>query len=178
MMLSVGEGEKSALVVGGPHPNEPAGGATAVHLARQLAKDGELRKRLGYRWHFIGSIDPDGLALNDGWLRSPRTLENYLNSFFRPAFIDQPEYTFPLETGDYSFKNSTPENLAWQRALELTRPDYQVSLHGTDYGGVFYIVNRDIPALNDKLVAYPEQVGLTLNAHGEPLAEIATSPRN
>ena len=84
-----------ALVFGLPHPNEPIGGLTAVHLARRLADDADLRERLGHRWHVVACIDPDGLRLNEGWLAGPFTREHYLRHFYRPAGDEQVEWTFP-----------------------------------------------------------------------------------
>jgi hypothetical protein len=40
-----GPGAPEALVFGLPHPNEPIGGLTAVHLAQRLAADADLRGR-------------------------------------------------------------------------------------------------------------------------------------
>ncbi|MES4832318.1 M14 family zinc carboxypeptidase, partial [Streptomyces anthocyanicus] len=35
LLLSVGHGSRQVLVVGGPHANEPVGGATALRLAER-----------------------------------------------------------------------------------------------------------------------------------------------
>src|SRR5690554_3340766 len=61
--LRIGRGERHALVFGLPHPNEPVGGLTALHLARRLAADRDLRERLGFTFTVISCIDPDGLRL-------------------------------------------------------------------------------------------------------------------
>jgi hypothetical protein len=100
---------------------------------------------LGYRWHFIKAIDPEGLALNGGWLKGPRTISNYLENFFRPALDRQPETTFPLDIPDARFDRSTPENQAWQQAFALTRPALHASLHHCDYGGGFFSLSRALP---------------------------------
>src|ERR671914_398262 len=39
IMLTTGRGPKQALLVGGPHPNEPIGFLTLLHLARRRADD-------------------------------------------------------------------------------------------------------------------------------------------
>ena len=80
-----GPATPDALVVGLPHPNEPIGGLTALHLARRLAQDAELRSRLGHRWHIVTCIDPDGLRLNEGWLKGPYTRDHYARHFYRQA---------------------------------------------------------------------------------------------
>jgi hypothetical protein len=139
-MISLGEGDRDALIVGVPHPNEPAGAVTVERLIALLLHS--ERERRGYRWHFIKAIDPEGLRLNGGWLKKPRSPGNYLENFFRPALLRQPETTFPLDLPECRFSASTPENEAWQRALELTRPVLHASLHHCEFGGVFYTLSQ------------------------------------
>jgi len=167
----VGQGTQSALIIGAPHPNEPIGCLTIVRMLARLAIDRQLREHSGYRWHFIPAIDIDGIALNQAWFRS-LTLESYLHDFYRPPFDRQPEYSFPLELPEYRFDAPTSENLCWQRALEITRPDLQCSLHGADSGGAFYIVSEDLPGLDALLAVLPDQHGINLNPVGEPFADM------
>lgn len=171
-MISIGTGERSALIVGAPHPNEPIGCLTIVELVRRLARDPQFRERSGYRWHFIPAIDPDGLDLNAGWLQGPATIANYMRHFFRPAFARQPEYAFPLDMPGYRFEAATPENLCWQRALAIARPDFQSSLHGSDTGGAFYILSENRPGLARQLSRQTKRFGIALNRLGEPDATI------
>ena len=84
-LLTIKGGEKQAFVFGGPHPNEPIGTMTIEYLSRRLCEDGALREELGYTWHFIKSIDSDGMRLNEGWFAGPFTPTNYARHFFRPA---------------------------------------------------------------------------------------------
>ncbi|WP_447765807.1 M14 family zinc carboxypeptidase [Sphingopyxis panaciterrae] len=167
-LISIGEGERSALIVGAPHPNEPIGCLTIVALIRRLASDRRFRERSGYRWHFIPAIDVDGLDLNAGWLGGPPTLSSYMESFFRPAFARQPEYVFPIDMPGYRFDTPTPENLCWQRAMEIARPSFQSSLHGNDSGGAFYLLSENRPALASRLSRQPQQAGIALSTLGEP----------
>lgn len=172
-LISIGTGRRSVLIVGAPHPNEPIGCLTVVRMLERLAQDRRLRAGSGYRWHFIPAIDIDGIALNQGWFRRPLTLDSYLRDFYRPPFDRQPEYAFPLDVEGYRFDASTPENLCWQRALEISRPHLQCSLHGADTGGSFYLVGRDDRRLSDLLAAQPEKFGIDLNPIGEPFGEMA-----
>lgn len=171
-LISIGAGPCSALVVGAPHPNEPIGCVTIERLLDRLIEDETLRTGLGYRWHFIKAIDPDGLHLNSGWLGAPLTPENYLEHFFRPALSRQPEYTFPLTVGTDVIDCLTPENQCWRAALDLTKPDLQVSLHNADFGGVFYLLSKDVQILARDLAKDPTSYGLTLNPVGEPFSEM------
>lgn len=172
-LISIGDGPDSALVVGAPHPNEPLGCLVIERFLDQLVADATFRKGLGYRWHFIKAIDVDGVALNEGWFDSRRSLKDYFHGFYRPAFSRQPEYTFPLKMPGYSFDESTLENQCWQRALRISRPRLQCSLHGADVGGAFYIASDDVAGLATALTPQPSAHGLTLNTVGEPLAELA-----
>jgi hypothetical protein len=170
-LISLGKGERNALVVGCPHPNEPVGCLTIEALIEQLRR--EPATGAGFRWHFIKAIDPDGLDLNRSWLEGPLTPERYFAGFYRPAFDRQPEYGFPLHAGVYDFDRATPENLAWRAVLELTRPQLQASLHNADYGGAFYILSQAKPGLAEALSRQPAEAGLTLNPMGEPFADMA-----
>src|SRR5918992_4897415 len=58
-MLSAGTGPVHALLVGGPHPNEPVGFLTLLHFAQLLAENAQVRDGLGYTWNLIPCIDPD-----------------------------------------------------------------------------------------------------------------------
>lgn len=147
-MVSIGAGSfgdrgRDALIVGVPHANEPAGAVTIERMIALLLDD--RADRCDCRWHFIKAIDPDGLALNGGWLKQPRTIVNYLHHFFRPALERQPETTFPLDIPDAQFDASTPENISWQKAFALTRPSLHASLHHCDYGGAFFSLSRALP---------------------------------
>ncbi|MDB5079255.1 MAG: hypothetical protein JWP00_1179 [Chloroflexi bacterium] len=167
-LISIGNGPKSALVVGTPHPNEPIGCMTIEFLTRHLCENNELREELGYTWHFIKSIDPDGLKLNEGWLKGPFTISNYLNHFFREALFDQAEYSFPADYKILHFDNVNPQTQAWIKAQELTRPDFQYSLHNSELGGVFYLISDDAPPLYDLFGELPGWFNLALDPVGEP----------
>lgn len=167
-LVSIGDGPRSALIVGAPHPNEPIGCMTIVRLIERLAGDRVFRERSRFTWHFIPAIDVDGLDLNAGWFEGPLTLERYFRDFFRPAFRAQPEYAFPLTMPGYRFDAPTPENLCWQRALDIARPHLQSSLHGNDSSGAFYLLSRNDPALAKTLSRQPAARGIAINDFGEP----------
>ncbi|MDQ0376049.1 M14 family zinc carboxypeptidase [Amycolatopsis thermophila] len=162
-------GDPTALVFGLPHPNEPIGGLTALHLASRLCADPGLRARLRHRWRIIACIDPDGLRLNEGWLAGPFTREHYARHFYRPAGPDQVEWTFPLDYKDAYFDAALPETQALMRLIDSDRPDLVCSLHNGELGGVYYYLSRAEPALHRILQEVPGHVGLPLD-RGEPEA--------
>ncbi|AGL15989.1 M14 family zinc carboxypeptidase [Actinoplanes sp. N902-109] len=158
-----------ALAFGLPHPNEPIGGLTALHLAERLCVDPGLRERLGHRWRIVDCADPDGLRLNEGWLRGPFTRAHYARHFYRPAGADQVEWNFPINHGTAYFDAPMPETQALMRLIDEHRPALVASLHNSELGGAYYWLNRPEPALHPVLKAVPRQLGIPLD-HGEPEA--------
>ncbi|GAA4539651.1 M14 family zinc carboxypeptidase [Pseudonocardia xishanensis] len=167
--LTIRGGAPEAVVFGLPHPNEPIGGLTALHLARRLAEDAGLRARLGHTWHIVPCIDPDGLRLNEGWLAGPFTREHYARHFYRPAGAEQVEWTFPLDHDGAYFDAVLPETFALMRLIDAHTPALMASLHNAELGGVYYYLSRDEPALYPVLQGVPELLGLPLH-RGEPEA--------
>lgn len=169
--LTVGTGDgddlPEALVFGLPHPNEPIGGLTAVHLAERLCVDPALRARLGHRWRIVDCADPDGLRLNEGWLAGPFTRAHYAQHFYRPAGADQVEWSFPVNHEQAYFDTTIPETAALVRLLDEHRPRLVGSLHNSERGGAYYYLSRGEPRLNAVLQAVPEHLGIPLH-RGEP----------
>ncbi|MFB9903637.1 M14 family zinc carboxypeptidase [Allokutzneria oryzae] len=161
--LTVAGGPKQAVVFAAVHPNEPVGGLTALHLARTLAADAALREELGYTWHIIPCVDPDGTRLNEGWFEPPLTMRKYGRNFYRPAGKEQVEWSFPLAYKGVFFDAVIPETVALMRVFDETRPDFMCSLHNAEYGGVYYYVDSTTPELSRRLAAIPEHLGLPLH---------------
>ncbi|KXF53057.1 hypothetical protein AXA44_45675 [Rhodococcus sp. SC4] len=165
--LVIGSGPVHAVIVGGVHPNEPVGSVTATHLARTLAENPALLVETGYTWHIVGCIDPDGMRLNEGWFAGPFTRRHYGRHFYRPAFDEQVEWTFPLSYKDSYFDAMLPETVALMRLVDDTRPAFMCTLHNSELGGVYYYLSRPEPALYGTLHAIPAAVGLPLDT-GRP----------
>jgi len=150
-MLSIGAGRRHALVLGGPHPNEPVGFLTVLELARLVAAHPDLREGLGYTWHFIPCIDPDGARLNEGWYGGPFALRHYHRHFYRPARYEQPEWTFPAPGERAPLDRTLPETEALMRVIDELRPQFLYSLHNSDLGGAFFVISHDLPGLAGSL---------------------------
>jgi hypothetical protein len=149
LMLTVGKGRRNVLVVAGPHANEAAvGGATALRLARTIARQRAHGEGDGSSWHFLLCIDPDGAALNEPWLSGPYTLRDHYEHFFRPCTAEQPEW-LPHE-GD-SLCPALPETRALVGVLDALRPVLQCSLHGIDVGGSFVQLTSDVPGVPERI---------------------------
>ncbi|WP_329326159.1 M14 family zinc carboxypeptidase [Streptomyces luteogriseus] len=138
-LLSVGRARRAVLVVAGAHANEPTGSCTLLALARRVLAQRELRD--GVSWHFLLCADPDGASLHV--TPAPRSLFDYHLGFFRPAGPEQPEWAPSVLPPD----RLPPETRALTGVIDELRPYLQVTLHGTDLGGSWVQLTRDVPGL-------------------------------
>ncbi|MDX3379923.1 M14 family zinc carboxypeptidase [Streptomyces niveiscabiei] len=138
-LLSVGHARRAVLVVAGAHANEPTGGPTLLSLAERVLRERGLRA--GRSWHFLVCADPDGASLHS--TPAPRSLLDYHLGFYRPAGPEQPEWSPAALPPD----RLPPETRALTGVIDELRPYLQVSLHGTDLGGSWVQLTRDIPGL-------------------------------
>ena len=165
--LHIGSGHKKALIFGCPHPNEPIGAMMIEHLSRILCEQEELLKELDTTFHFIKCVDPDGLHLNEGWLKGPFSYENYASHFYRPASLKQVEWTFPFHYKNYHFEEPLSETQAIMRVIDEVKPDMMYSLHNSSFGGVYWYVTKNDAGVVNHLADAAARVDLPLNL-GEP----------
>ena len=165
--LTIGCGKKKALMYGCPHPNEPIGCMMLEHLSHLLCTHEDWLKELDTTFYLVKVSDPDGLKLNEGWLKGPFTYANYAKHFFRPVSDQQVEWTFPLHYKNYHFNDSIPETKAIMKLMDEIRPDFVYSLHNSSFGGVYFYVNHANHAILDKLPLAAKRAGLPLHL-GEP----------
>lgn len=138
-LLSVGHARRAVLVVAGAHANEPTGGSTLLSLADRVVRDRRLREDSS--WHFLLCADPDGASLHV--TPAPRSLFDYHLGFFRPAGDEQPEWSPSVLSPD----RLPPETRALLGVIDAVRPYLQVTLHGTELGGSWVQLTRDVPGL-------------------------------
>lgn len=174
LISPVSGGPLNALVVGTPHPNEPIGGRTIQVMLEMLLRQAPAFAALPLQWHLIPTIEPDGLVLNDSWLRSPHDVGAYFKGFYRPAFRHQAEYAFPLSTRRYDFAQVTPETQAWMSAIDDLQPALMVSLHNADHGGAFNVLSRPHLGLARELSHQARSHGIALDEAGDSFAEQQT----
>ncbi|MFI6316965.1 M14 family zinc carboxypeptidase [Nonomuraea sp. NPDC050556] len=172
-VATIGSGPRDAVIIGGPHPNEPIGALTVSALLHRLVADRALREDFGYRWHLIPCIDPDGARLNEGWYSRPGDRRAYAEHFYRPCEADQVEWTFPLTGEDYFFDRTLPETEALMRLMDEVRPAFVYSLHNGELQGAFYYLSQDDPALAARLADLATAHGLPLHK-GAPEVPSAT----
>ncbi|MFE6176425.1 M14 family zinc carboxypeptidase [Streptomyces sp. NPDC056464] len=138
-LLSIGHARRAVLVVAGAHSNEPTGGSTLLAVAERVLRERELRADIS--WHFLLCADPDGASLHV--TPAPRSLLDYHLGFFRPAAPEQPEWAPAALPPD----RLPPETRALTRVIDEVRPYLQVTLHGTDLGGSWVQLTKDVPGL-------------------------------
>jgi len=166
-MLSIGDGRKDAFLFACPHPNEPIGAMMVNYFSRLLCEDDALRSALDFTWHLIPCIDPDGTRLNEAWFAGPFTPRNYARHYYRPAFHQQVEWTFPVSHKNLYFDATLPETEALMRVIDDIQPALLYSLHNAGFGGVYYYLSRPHDALYPTFHQLPEWESLTLDL-GEP----------
>ncbi|MFJ6294491.1 M14 family zinc carboxypeptidase [Streptomyces griseoviridis] len=154
-LLSVGRGSRQVLVVAGPHANEPVGGVTALRLAERVLAQPRFTEGADATWNLLLSVDPDGLRHNEGWLAGPYTLGRYFRNFFRPGFLEQPEW---LPAG--ADAAALPETRALLGLQDELRPFLQCSLHGVDVGGGFVELTHDLPGLARRVAHTAARLGI------------------
>ncbi|WP_405974601.1 M14 family zinc carboxypeptidase [Streptomyces sp. NBC_00988] len=154
-LLSVGHGSRQALVVAGPHANEPVGGATVLRLAERVLADPRLSEGADATWNLLLCLDPDGSRRNEGWLPGPYSLGRYFRNFFRPGFLEQPEW---LPDGAAGAR--LPETRALLEIQDELRPFLQCSLHGVDVGGGFVELTHDLPGLARRVAHTATRLGI------------------
>ncbi|GAA0900505.1 M14 family zinc carboxypeptidase [Streptomyces thermoalcalitolerans] len=143
-LLSIGHARRAVLVVAGAHANEPTGGSTLLALAHRVLREPPLRADIS--WHFLLCADPDGASLHT--TPAPRSLLDYHLGFFRPAGPEQPEWSPAVLPPD----RLPPETRALTGVIDAVRPYLQVTLHGTDLGGSWVQLTKDMPGLAEPFV--------------------------
>lgn len=164
---TVGDGSRTALMLGAPHPNEPIGSMTVDFLLHELATNDELRASLDYEFVCVPVADPDGVRRNEGWFDGPFTLSNYAQNFYRPPPAQQVEATFPVEREGYSFDDPIPATRALADLIEARHPEFVYSFHNTAFGGCYYVITEPLEPLHDALMSLPGEYDVPLD-RGEP----------
>lgn len=126
-----------------------------------------LRAALDYTWYIIKSSDVDGMAKNEGWFKGPFTISQYQHNFFRPAFDQQVEWSFPIDYKQYHFNAPTPETQCIMRLIDEVRPVFIYSLHNSGFGGCYWYLTDGEETLYRRLHDVPAKYGIGLNL-GEP----------
>lgn len=159
-LIQIGHGSKNALVFACPHPNEPIGALTVDFLTWELAANEALERELDYTWYFIKCIDIDGIKMNEGWFKGPFGITNYMHHYFRPAFRDQVEWTFPVEYKRLKFNSPIPETKVLMELIDTLHPEFMFSLHNLGFGGAYWYMTKDMPELYPQFYEIVKEMGI------------------
>jgi hypothetical protein len=161
LRLSIGTGDRHAVIVAGSHANEPIGFHTVIALARLVAGTPELND--GWTWHFVPCLDPDSARLNR-WYTSSLAVDDYHRWMYRPQ--EQPSWGLSEEP-------ALSEAAALKRLIDEVQPRFVIDLHNADLSGAYFVVNPDrcTHALAGELVAAVQRFDVPLQtepgeAHG------------
>lgn len=141
-LLTVGQGRRTALWLGVPHPNEPVGSLSVEFLSRALCERAALRERLDTRFLFVKAIDADGLALNQGWLKGMFSPLRYALDYYRCSAAEQVEWGFPITYKTLRFSEPPAETRVVMQLVRDYRPDFYYSLHNASFCGVYYYLSQ------------------------------------
>lgn len=161
-MLTIGEGEKTALIIGVPHSDEPLGSLVVTFFARWLAKHPEV-EGLGWQWLFIPILERRGMRLNEGWFNMPESLAAMAKSTFREPTEYQYEWTFPISYDDYQWTKSRPETIAVKNILEKEKPSFLCGLHHSGFTNAYYYFSEDFPEVYPQLTKFAAGLQIPLS---------------
>ena len=150
LMLDMGKGDKTALIIGVPHSDEPLGSLVITFLARWLATNQEA-DYFGWRWLFIPILERQGMRLNEGWFNMPNSFAALAKSNFREPTENQYEWTFPIQYKDYEWTKSRSETIAVTNVIEQEKPDLLCNLHHCGFHNAYYYLSEDFPEVYPKL---------------------------
>jgi hypothetical protein len=166
-LLTIGHGRQHALLLGAPHPNEPVGTLTLEFLARLLCERDDLRRAFDVTWLMVKAADPDGLVLNEGWLKGPFSPLKYALHYYCPPHQEQVEWGFPIQYKSLRFAAPPAETRAVMALMERYRPTFFASLHNAGFCGVYFYLSQRRPALFQALQRLVAAAQLPLH-RGEP----------
>ena len=137
-LMRIGSGPIPVVFIGTPHPGEVLGTLTIEHIARQLLEDGDLALAFDTcTFLFLQVCDPDGYRLNEPWFDGEHTPTNHVLYHYRPAFPEQPIWSFPVKYKDYTYHNPCPECQALIEVIERYLPVYVNEFHNGEVMNCF-----------------------------------------
>jgi hypothetical protein len=161
-MYSMGSGEKTALIIGVPHSDEPLGSLVTTHFVDWMIKHPEV-DFFGWRWLIIPVLEQRGMRMNEGWFSSWGSLVDTAKSYFREPTENQYEWTFPLEYKNYKWVHSRPESTAVKEIIRDEKPDLLCNLHHCGFYDTYFYVSRDLPEAYPRLRELSDNLGLPIS---------------
>jgi hypothetical protein len=175
-MYSLGRGEKTALIIGVPHSDEPLGSLVTVYFVDWMLKHPEV-DFFGWRWLIIPVLEKRGMRMNEGWFGSWGSLVDTAKSYFREPTENQYEWTFPFEYKNYKWVHSRPESNAVKEIIKDEKPDLLCNLHHSGFYDTYFYFSRDLPEAYPRLREMSGNLGLPLSTSNPdvPFGKVLTS---
>jgi len=161
-MYSVGGGDKTALIIGVPHSDEPLGSLVTVYFVDWMVKHPEV-DFFGWRWLIIPVLEQRGMRMNEGWFGSWGSLVDTAKSYFREPTENQYEWTFPFEYKNYEWVHSRPESSAVKEIIKDEKPDLLCNLHHCGFYDTYFYFSRSLPEAYPQLKALSHKLELPLS---------------
>lgn len=187
LAAAIGQGSKTMLAWGFPHPDEPLGSEALVWLGESLL--GKSLTLEDWRVVIVLCPDPDQVS-RQLWLAGPLTALDFVSGCWRPEHLGREvDYGFPLDHQEFywpadavgsprpdedGYKTATPfsplpESLALAAAIERFRPNLVFSMHSTHSGGDYtFLLQEEDRELLHAIKQMPEACGLWRHL-GEPI---------
>ena len=161
-MYSMGSGEKTALIIGVPHSDEPLGSLVTVYFVDWMLKHPDV-DFFGWRWLMIPVLEQRGMRMNEGWFGSWGSLVDTAKSYFREPTENQYEWTFPFEYKNHKWVHSRPESDAVKEVIRDEKPDLLCNLHHCGFYDTYFYFSRDLPEAYPRLRELSGSLGLPLS---------------
>ena len=161
-MYAMGSGEKTALIIGVPHSDEPLGSLVAIYFIDWMAKHLEV-DFFGWRWLIIPILEQRGMRMNEGWFSNIDSLVDTAKYYFREPTENQYEWTFPFEYKNYKWVHSRPESDAVKETLRHEKPDLLCNLHHSGFYDTYFYFSRDLPEAYPRLRKLSNNLGLPIS---------------
>jgi hypothetical protein len=161
-MYIMGEGEKTAFVIGVPHSDEPLGSLVTTYFLDWMARNPEVGF-FGWRWLMIPVLERRGMQMNEGWFDNIDSLVCTAKNYFREPTENQYEWTFPFEYKKYKWTHPRPESNAVKETLKNERPDLLCNLHHSGYQDTYFYFSEDLPETYSKLRRLSNKLNLPLS---------------
>jgi hypothetical protein len=161
-MYVMGSGDKTALIIGVPHSDEPLGSLVTIYFIDWMAKHPEV-DFFGWRWLIIPVLEQRGMRMNEGWFGSWGSLVDTAKFYFREPTENQYEWTFPFEYKNYKWMHPRPESTAVKETIKDEKPDLLCNLHHCGFYDTYFYFSRDLPEAYPKLRRLSDNLGLPLS---------------
>ena len=161
-MYTMGSGEKTGLIVGVPHSDEPLGSLVTIHFIDWMVKHPEV-DFFGWRWLIIPVLEQRGMRMNEGWFGSWGSLVDTAKYYFREPTENQYEWTFPFEYKNYKWTHSRPESNAVKEIIKNEKPDLLCNLHHCGFYDTYFYFSMDLPEAYPRLRELSRNLGLPLS---------------